>query len=92
MRPRQRVRQSRRAPPFPFFRCVDAFTARLRSVACMASSSAALNELAQLLLKIVTVLPPETHPLVLQHLPTVELSRLSCVHKALHVAWQSLQE
>ena len=47
---------------------------------------------ALLLQKIVTTLPPETHVLVLRHLPKVELARLSCVHKSFHVAWRSLQE
>jgi ankyrin repeat protein len=57
----------------------------------MAPSYSAPNELAKLLLCIVTTLPPETHPLVLRHLPVPELARLSCVHKAFHVAWKSLQ-
>jgi ankyrin repeat protein len=57
----------------------------------MEASSSAPNELALLLQRVVSTLPPETHPLVLRHLPTVELARLSCVHKALHVAWKSLQ-
>jgi ankyrin repeat protein len=57
----------------------------------MEPSAVALNELAQLLLRVVSTLPPETHPLVLRHLPAVELARLSCVHKAFHVAWRSLQ-
>jgi hypothetical protein len=57
----------------------------------MEASSSAPNELAQLLLQVVSTLPPETHPLVLRHLPVPELARLSCVHKALHVAWKSLQ-
>jgi hypothetical protein len=47
--------------------------------------------LALLLQRIVTTLPPETHPLVLSHLPAVELVRLACVHKAFHNAWKSLQ-
>jgi uncharacterized membrane protein YjjP (DUF1212 family) len=57
----------------------------------MAASSSAPNELAQLLLRVVSTLPPETHPLVLRHLPVPELARVSCVHKAFHVAWKSLQ-
>ena len=58
----------------------------------MAASVSAPNELAQLLLKVVTTLPPDTHVLVLRHLPMPELARLSCVHKAFHVAWRSLQK
>ena len=50
------------------------------------------DELSLLLQRIVTTLPPETHTLVLRHLPKVELARLSCVHKAFHVAWRTLQE
>jgi hypothetical protein len=57
----------------------------------MAASSSAPNELAKLLELVATALPPETHPLVLRHLPMPELARLSCVHKAFHVAWKSLQ-
>ena len=64
----------------------------LHSVAIMAASASAPNELAQLLLKVVTTLPPDTHVLVLRHLPMPELARLSCVHKAFHVAWRSLQK
>jgi ankyrin repeat protein len=67
-------------------------TAAYCTVARMEASSSALNELSQLLLRVVSTLPPETHPLVLRHLPAPELARLSCVHKALHVAWRSLQE
>ena len=48
--------------------------------------------LALLLEEVVSFLPPETLVLVLRHLPTVELARLSCVHKAFHVAWRMLQE
>ena len=48
------------------------------------------NELALLLERIVTVLPPETHTLVLRHLPMPDLARLSCVHKAYRVAWRTL--
>jgi hypothetical protein len=57
----------------------------------MEPSSTAPSELAQLLELVATALLPETHPLVLRHLPTVELARLACVHKAFHVAWRSLQ-
>jgi len=57
----------------------------------MEPSAVAPSELAQLLQRIVTTLPPETHSLVLRHLPVPELARLSCVHKALHVAWKCLQ-
>ena len=58
----------------------------------MEASSSATQELAQLLQRIVTTLPPKTHVLVLRSLPAVELARLSCVHKAFHVAWRSLQQ
>ena len=58
----------------------------------MEASSSAPNELAVLLQRIVTVLPPETHVLVLRDLPTPELARLSCVNKALRVAWRSLRD
>ena len=58
----------------------------------MAASSPVLSELAKLLQCIVTALPPETHPLVLRHLPVPELARLSCVHKAYFSAWQTLQK
>jgi hypothetical protein len=57
----------------------------------MAATPSAPNELALLLRRIVTTLPPETHPLVLRHLPVPELARLSRVHKAFHIAWRSLQ-
>ena len=50
------------------------------------------NELALLLQRIVSTLPPETHVLVLRHLPTPELARLSCVHKSYRVAWQQLRQ
>jgi hypothetical protein len=56
----------------------------------MEPSPEAPNELA-LLLQRVTALPPETHVLVLRHLPVPELARLSCVHKAFRVAWQQLR-
>ena len=58
----------------------------------MAASSSAPSELSQLLERVVSTLPPETHALVLRHLPTVELTRLSCVHKAFRVAWRTLRE
>jgi hypothetical protein len=48
------------------------------------------NKLAQLLEQVIA-LPPETHTLVLRHLPMPELARLSCVHKVLLVAWQQLR-
>jgi ankyrin repeat protein len=63
----------------------------LCTVAHEEASSAAPSELTVLLQKIVSTLPPETHPLVLRHLPVPELARLSCVHKAFLVAWQTLQ-
>jgi ankyrin repeat protein len=65
-----------------------------RSVKCLGAlmASSAPNELALLLQRVVTTLPPETHPLVLSHLPVPELARLACVHKAFRVAWRSLQE
>ena len=52
----------------------------------MEAPSTAPNELSLLLECIVATLPPEVLPLVLRHLPTVELSRLACVHKAFRVA------
>ena len=58
----------------------------------MEVSPEAPSELALLLQRIATTLPPETHILVLRHLPVPELARLSCVHKVFHVAWRSLQE
>jgi hypothetical protein len=57
----------------------------------MAASSSAPSELAKLLQRVVSTLPPEAHPLVLRHLPVPELARLSCVYKAFHAAWKSLQ-
>ena len=62
-----------------------------RTAARMEPSSPVLNELSLLLERIVATLPPEVLPLVLRHLPTVELARLSCVHKAFRVAWHSLR-
>lgn len=58
----------------------------------MAASSAAPNELALLLDGVATTLLPEELVLVLRHLPAVELSRLSCVHKAYLNAWKRLQQ
>ena len=49
------------------------------------------DELAQVLLRVVAVLPPETHALVLRDLPTPELARLACVHPAFRDAWRDLQ-
>jgi ankyrin repeat protein len=48
--------------------------------------------LALLLERVVSTLPPETHVLILSHLPMPELARLSCVHKAFLVAWRTLGE
>ena len=56
-----------------------------RTAARMEPPPEAPSELAQLL-ELVIALPPETHILVLHHLPDVELARLSCVHKSLLVA------
>ena len=67
------------------------YRASLRPVASMDPPQAP-DELALLLKRIVTTLPPETHALVLRHLPTPELARLSCVHNAFGVAWRSLQQ
>jgi ankyrin repeat protein len=58
----------------------------------MMASSSPPDDLVLLLERVVTTLPPETHTLVLRHLPAVELARLSCVHKAYLVAWRRLQE
>ena len=54
--------------------------------------ASAPNEFAQLLLRVVSALPPETHVLVLSHLCVPELARLACVHKAFRVAWKRLQK
>ena len=65
----------------------------LHPAARMKASSPSLpNELAQLLAKIVSTLPPETHELVLRHLPAPELARLSCVHKAFRDVWRRLRD
>ena len=57
----------------------------------MEASASAPSELS-LLLQLVLRLPPETHDLVLRHLPAVELARLSCVHKAFRDVWRCLRE
>ena len=54
----------------------------------MEASLSAPSELSLLLQRIVTTLPPETHVLVMRHLPMPEPARLSCVHKAFRAAWQ----
>jgi hypothetical protein len=58
----------------------------------MEASSSEPSELALLLQRIVSTLPPETHALVLRDLPMPELARLSCAHKAFRVAWRSLRD
>ena len=53
--------------------------------------TSAPNSLA-LFLERAASLPPETLVIILRDLPTVELARLACVHKAFRVAWRSLQD
>jgi hypothetical protein len=79
-----------RPPSFLVLPYTACFMASLRSDTMEASSPEAPNELAQLLEQVIA-LPLETHTLVLRHLPMPELARLSCVHKALLVAWQELR-
>ena len=61
------------------------------AAASMEASPSSPSELAQLL-QLVLTLPPEAHVLVLRDLPTVELARYACVHKAFRVAWRSLRD
>ena len=52
----------------------------------------AASNLALLLERVATKLPPGVLVLVLKDLPMPELARLSCVHKAFLVAWRCLQQ
>ena len=63
-----------------------------RAAAHLEPTSPALTELAQLLERVAVTLAPNERLLVLKGLPMPELARLSCVHKAFHVAWRSLRE
>ena len=58
----------------------------------MEASSSAPNELALLLEDVATQLRHDELLLLLRDLPTVELARLACVHKAYLVGWRSLQQ
>ena len=66
-------------------------TAQPRLCAPGAAASPPRTELAILLQRLATTLPPETLALVLSDLPTVELARLACVHKNFLLAWRYLQ-